>query len=142
MINPNEAKDALSALGDYPEVPGPGPRQVVEQYIDQTTREEGKRLPYAFDLLYDFKTREQLYDHISGKRRSATSATDNDLFQLMQEYNIPFPDKLEVIEKAEKAASFAEQTEVMEEVILYLAERATKGDVKANSILLKLVSMA
>jgi hypothetical protein len=34
------------------------------------------QLPYVFDLLYDFKTLEQLNDHLSGKQRSATSATD------------------------------------------------------------------
>lgn len=39
-------------------------------------------LPYVFDLLYDFKTLEQLNDHLSGKQRSATMATDAELYAL------------------------------------------------------------
>lgn len=40
------------------------------------------QLPYVFDLLYDLKTLEQLNDHLSGKQRSATMATDAELYEL------------------------------------------------------------
>lgn len=45
-------------------------------------------LPYVFDLLYDIKTLEQLNDHLSGKQRQATSATDAELYQLAREQGV------------------------------------------------------
>ena len=48
-------------------------------------------LPYVFDLLYDIKTLEALHGHLLGTRRQATSATDQQLVDLMQEHNVPLP---------------------------------------------------
>ncbi|QBJ04492.1 hypothetical protein HOV23_gp081 [Pseudomonas phage Lana] len=45
-------------------------------------------LPYVFDLLYDIKTLEQLNDHLSGKQRQATSATDAELYALARDNNV------------------------------------------------------
>jgi hypothetical protein len=45
-------------------------------------------LPYVFDLLYDIKTLEQLNDHLSGKQRCATSATDAELYALAREQGV------------------------------------------------------
>lgn len=61
------------------------------------------QLPYVFDLLYDFKTLEQLNDHLSGKRRSATSATDLELYQLANENGVDC-DGSKVMESAEMRA--------------------------------------
>jgi hypothetical protein len=47
-----------------------------------------ERLPYDFDLLYDFKTIHQLLNHLSGKERCATSATDAELIDLMRAHNM------------------------------------------------------
>lgn len=58
------------------------------------------QLPYVFDLLYDFKTLEQLNDHLSGKRRSATSATDLELYQLANENGVVC-DSCKVMEEPE-----------------------------------------
>lgn len=56
-------------------------------------------LPYVFDLLYDIKTLEQLNDHLSGKQRCATSATDPELYELARNNGVscvgaPMPSKL------------------------------------------------
>lgn len=51
-----------------------------------------KKLPYSFDLLWDFKTVEQLHDHLTGRQRYATSATDFELITLAQELNVPLPE--------------------------------------------------
>lgn len=40
------------------------------------------RLPYVFDLLYDIKTLDELNNHLSGRQRTATSATDAGLYEL------------------------------------------------------------
>ena len=48
-------------------------------------------LPYQFDLLYDLKSVEQLHDHLTGRRRQATSATDQELYDLCIEFDIPLP---------------------------------------------------
>lgn len=48
-------------------------------------------LPYDFDLLYDIKTVEQLHDHLTGRHRQATSATDQELYAMCVEYGIPLP---------------------------------------------------
>jgi hypothetical protein len=52
---------------------------------------ETTSLPYIFDLLYDFKTVESLHDHLTGKTRYATSATDRELVKLMADNSIPLP---------------------------------------------------
>jgi hypothetical protein len=41
-----------------------------------------QQLPYVFDLLYDIKTLDELNDHLSGKQRCATSASDFELYEL------------------------------------------------------------
>ncbi|QYW06423.1 hypothetical protein uan_011 [Pseudomonas phage UAntarctica] len=61
------------------------------------------QLPYVFDLLYDFKTLEQLNDHLSGKCRCATSATDLELYQLANEHGVDCV-KVDLKEPADKLA--------------------------------------
>lgn len=51
-------------------------------------------LPYVFDLLYDVKSVESLHDHLTGRRRLATSGTDAQLIALARENDIPLPDGL------------------------------------------------
>jgi len=51
-------------------------------------------LPYIFDLLYDIKTLEELHEHLTGKQRTATSATDLELIELSIENNVPLPDQI------------------------------------------------
>lgn len=53
-------------------------------------------LPYSFDLLYDLKTVEQLHDHLTGRQRYATSATDFELIALAQDTGVPLPPELNV----------------------------------------------
>lgn len=48
-------------------------------------------LPYEFDLCYDIKTMEQLLDHLGGRQRTATSATDAQLIALARAYDIALP---------------------------------------------------
>lgn len=50
-------------------------------------------LPFPFDLLYDIKTLGELHDHLTGVRRTATSATDQQLLDLMVEYGTPMPEE-------------------------------------------------
>ena len=54
------------------------------------------KLPYSFDLLWDFKTVQQLHDHLTGRQRYATSATDFELITLAQELNVPLPSSINV----------------------------------------------
>jgi hypothetical protein len=56
------------------------------------SREEYTPLPYIFDLMYDFKTVEDLHAHLMGTTRFSTSATDRDLAKLMAENDIPLPE--------------------------------------------------
>jgi len=49
-------------------------------------------LPFEFDLLYDIKTVGELHAHLTGARRTATSATDRELVAAMLENNIPMPE--------------------------------------------------
>lgn len=49
-------------------------------------------LPYVFDLMYDLKSVEELYAHLTGKQRFATSATDAALVQMMIENDVPLPE--------------------------------------------------
>lgn len=51
-------------------------------------------LPYVFDLLYDVKTVESLHDHLTGRCRLATSATDANLIALARQEGIPLPEGL------------------------------------------------
>lgn len=51
-------------------------------------------LPYEFDLLYDIKTVEDLHGHLTGTRRMATSATDQELIELARTHGIALPDGL------------------------------------------------
>lgn len=53
-------------------------------------------LPYIFDLLYDFKTVEQLHAHLTGRQRYATSATDFELIALAKDTNTPLPENINV----------------------------------------------
>lgn len=54
------------------------------------------QLPYSFDLLWDFKTVKQLHDHLTGRQRCATSATDFELITLAQELDVPLPPALNI----------------------------------------------
>lgn len=54
------------------------------------------QLPYIFDLLYDFKTVEQLHKHLTGQQRNATSATDFELIALAKDTNTPLPENINV----------------------------------------------
>ena len=54
------------------------------------------QLPYIFDLLYDFKTVEQLHAHLTGQQRYATSATDFELIALAKDTGTPLPESINV----------------------------------------------
>jgi hypothetical protein len=86
--NPAPAAAAELAGGTVARA-APAAAQVTEGTATYT------ELPYVFDLLYDIKSLEQLHDHLSGVRRSATSATDQQLVELMAEHAISLPDSRE-----------------------------------------------
>ncbi len=51
-------------------------------------------LPYDFDLLYDLKTVEQLHEHLTGKQRFPTHATDAELVSMCAQYGVALPPEL------------------------------------------------
>lgn len=55
-------------------------------------------LPYDFDLLYDIKSRAALIDHLSGRQRLATSATDQQLVDLVRAHSIDLPEASEPVD--------------------------------------------
>lgn len=61
-----------------------------------TPNNQDAPLPFTFDLLYDIKALGELHNHLTGKRRTTTSATDAELLELMREHNIALPVGYEV----------------------------------------------
>lgn len=79
-------------------------------------------LPYVFDLLYDFKTVEQLHDHLTGVQRCATSATDEMLIGLCVEHDIPLPPSVVAAPtRADLQAALALCVEALDSLLPHLA---------------------
>lgn len=81
-------------------------------------------MPYIFDLLYDFKSIEDLHAHLKGERRHATSATDNELLKLMEENEVPLPEgfiseELKELSAEECRAKYAELLEVVKSIHMH-----------------------
>jgi hypothetical protein len=84
-------------------------------------------LPYVFDLLYDVKSVESLHDHLTGKRRLATSATDTQLITLAREEGIPLPEGLR-----EPPATLAQRNADAMELLKLIHAQAQRGEVDVN----------
>jgi hypothetical protein len=54
------------------------------------TEHSNERLPYDFDLFWDIKTKEQLYDILKGGIH-CTEVNDTELLEMMIHHNIPIP---------------------------------------------------
>lgn len=79
-------------------------------------------LPYVFDLLYDIKTVESLHDHLTGRRRLATSATDAQLIALAREQGISLPEGL-----AEPPATLAQRHADAMQLLQLIHAQARRG---------------
>lgn len=84
-------------------------------------------LPFPFDLLFDIKTLGELHDHLTGVRRTATSATDQELLDLMAEHGTPLPDGYEAPPPS-LAARYAEAMETLRLLMTHLTPTPADGE--------------
>jgi len=88
-------------------------------------------LPYVFDLLYDVKTVESLHDHLTGRRRLATSGTDAQLIALARENGISLPADL-AEPNASLAQKLAEALEVLKLIHAHTKDTASPCPVDSS----------